>query len=102
LPTSLDTLRLSLRKTSHTPQNGETAVQIAAKAAKLNEGEYNLKFYPEQQSFVEKLLKTGEVTLKERALKSELGEMYPLYKEIQRVKSMQGTQARIPYYEVIQ
>ncbi|MCU0390497.1 MAG: signal peptide peptidase SppA [Thermoflexibacter sp.] len=81
--------------------NFDKAVEIAAKAAKLKEGEYGLKFYPQQQSFVDKILKTGEASLKEQSLRSELGEFYPLYKEIQRLKNMKGIQARIPYYEVI-
>lgn len=79
----------------------EKAVEIAEKAAKLNKGEYALKFFPQTQSFVERFLKTGETTLKERTLRNELGEFYPLYKELQRMKAMQGVQARIPYYEVI-
>lgn len=81
--------------------NFEMAVDMAAKAAKLSKDDYQLAFYPTQQNFVSKLLKTGETTLKERALSNELGQFYPLYKEIQRLKTMQGTQARIPYYEVI-
>ncbi len=81
--------------------NFERAVAIAVKAAGLKEGEYNLKYYPQQQSFVEKILKTGETSLKENALQKEMGQMYPLYKEMQRLKAMQGLQARIPYYEVI-
>jgi protease IV len=81
--------------------NFEKAVEIAEKAAKLNKGEYALKFFPQTQSFVERFLKTGETTLKERTLRNELGEFYPLYKELQRMKAMQGVQARIPYYEVI-
>lgn len=81
--------------------NFEKAVEIAEKAAKLNKGEYALKFFPQKQSFVERFLKTGENTLKERALRNELGQFYPLYKELQRMKVMQGVQARIPYYEVI-
>jgi len=81
--------------------NFEMAVDIAAKAAKLGKGDYQLAFYPAKQNFVSKWLKEGETTLKERALRNEFGQFYPLYKEIQRLKTMQGTQARIPYYEVI-
>lgn len=81
--------------------NFEMAVDMAAKAAKLSKDDYQLAFYPTQQNFVSKLLKTGETTLKERALHNELGQFYPIYKEVQRLKTMQGMQARIPYYEVI-
>jgi protease-4 len=81
--------------------NFEKAVALAAKAANLQEGEYALKFYPQKQSFIDKLLKTGESTLKEKSLRSELGELYPIYKEIQRLKNLQGLQARLPYYEEI-
>lgn len=81
--------------------NFDKAVAIATKAANLQEGEYALKFYPEMQSFVDKLLKAGETTLKEKSLRSELGELYPIYKEIQRLKNLQGLQARLPYYEEI-
>jgi protease-4 len=81
--------------------NFEKAIEIAAKSAGLKEGEYALKYYPQQQSFVDKILKTGGATLREYALQKELGLMYPLYKEMQHLKTMQGLQARIPYYEVI-
>lgn len=81
--------------------NFEKAVEIAAKAAKLGKDDYVLRFYPAQQTFVEKILKTTETSLKERAMKEELGQMYPIFKEIQRLKTMQGLQARIPYYEEI-
>ena len=81
--------------------NFEKAVGLAAKAAKLENGDYNLKFYPAKQNFVEKLLKTTETSLKENAMKEELGQMYPIYKEMQKLKTMQGLQARIPYYEEI-
>jgi protease-4 len=75
----------------------DVAIDIAAKKAKLKE--FQPKYYPVQQDFFTKLIdKNSENTL----IRQQLGEdAYEYYKALQKIKNMQGVQARLPFDIVI-
>lgn len=75
----------------------DVAIDIAAKKAKLKE--FQPKYYPVQQDFFTKLSdKNSENTL----IRQQLGEdAYEYYKALQKIKNMQGVQARLPFDIVI-
>jgi protease-4 len=75
----------------------DVAIEIAAKKAKITE--YQPKYYPIQQDFFAKLSgKSKEETL----IREQLGEeTYLYYKTLQKIKNLQGVQARLPFDLVI-
>jgi protease-4 len=79
----------------------DKAVEIAAKAAKLNNGEYNLKFVPQKQSFFDRLMNVTEKEVRNSRLKSELGTFFPYYQQLMNLQNYQGVQARLPFELVI-
>ncbi len=75
----------------------DKAVQIAAEAAGLDEG-YSLRYYPIQKTFVEEILNEMQAQASTKAMKEELGELYPYVNVLKKVKYLQqGIQARMPY-----
>ena len=76
----------------------EDAVSLAARMAKLKEGEYSLKYLPSQKSFFEKLMSSISGDDKEtRVLKASLGKLYPLVKSLKQLQNTEGVQARLPF-----
>ncbi|WP_205502004.1 signal peptide peptidase SppA [Rufibacter psychrotolerans] len=80
----------------------EEAIAIAAKKAKLGQGDYRLRQLPAQKSFMEELLSDTETQMKTYALRQELGAMWPYYQQYTRVMQLQGIQARLPFELEIQ
>jgi len=75
----------------------DVAIEIAAKKAKLTE--YQAKYYPIQQDFFSKL--SGK-SKEEAMIREHLGEeTYLYYKTLQKIKNLQGVQARLPFDLVI-
>ncbi|GAB4347591.1 MAG: hypothetical protein OHK0038_27450 [Flammeovirgaceae bacterium] len=74
----------------------QMSIDMAAEKAGLSDN-YNVKYYPEEQSFIEKLTNNLEEPAAQWMLKNKLGELYPLYQQIEHIKNMQGVQARLPY-----
>ncbi|KOY84794.1 signal peptide peptidase SppA [bacterium 336/3] len=75
----------------------DVAIEIAAKRAKVTE--YQPKYYPVQQDFFSKL--SGK-SKEEALIKEQLGEeTYLYYKTLQKIKNLQGVQARLPFDLVI-
>jgi protease-4 len=75
---------------------------IASAAKKANIKSYSLVAYPEQKSFLNQL--SGDVTVEARTrmLKSELGDSYRVYEQINGITQMMRTpQTRLPYDIVI-
>lgn len=79
----------------------DDAIKIAAKAAKLKEGDYRVRYYPEKKrpfnEMVEKLLGDNE----EEATNKALGDMAPYVKMYKKLMNMGGMQARMPFEMVI-
>jgi protease-4 len=71
----------------------DDAIAIAAKSAGLGDN-YQVRYYPEPESFISQLLNQGEQA-KQRAIQEEMGEFYKFYKYYNEFKLMQGMQARL-------
>jgi protease-4 len=80
----------------------DTAIEIAAKAANLTEKDYSIKYMPQKQKFLDKLMNVTEKEVRSYQLKSELGIFYPYYMQLQKLKTYQGVQARLPFEMIIQ
>lgn len=74
----------------------DDAIAIAAQKANVS-ADYKLKYYPEQKPFFEQLMTQFEENAKTDALKTELGEYYIWYQQMQKIKTYQGEQARMPF-----
>jgi protease-4 len=80
--------------------NINDAVKSAAKMAKLKN--YKIVAYPEQESAFKQISSSFSAEVKTRMLKSELGESYAYYEQINKLKSiMRVPQARMPFNVVI-
>jgi protease-4 len=75
----------------------DDAIRIAARAAQLKDGDYRVKYMPEEQSFTEELLDRLNGDQEERILESQFGILTPYVKQIRNLQYMQGIQARLPY-----
>jgi signal peptide peptidase SppA, 67K type len=73
----------------------EDAVNIAAQEAGVKD--YQLTYFPEPKSFLERLTEDVDQNLKVRAMHQELGELYPWYQQWKKVKDFNGVQARMPF-----
>ncbi len=75
----------------------EKAVEIAAASAKIKS--YQVKYYPEKKSLIEDLMEQidNKETAQVNLLKKELGELYPYFVTLQKIKGMQGVQSRLPF-----
>ncbi|TDB65092.1 signal peptide peptidase SppA [Arundinibacter roseus] len=75
----------------------DEAISLAAKAAKLKEGDYRVRFYPEKidplNEFMQKLTGDSE----KKILNEKLGELAPYVKMYHKLMNMQGLQARMPF-----
>lgn len=78
----------------------DTAIDIAA--AKIKAGEdYRVVYYPEKKPWFEELMLNFSDQVQVRILQTQLGEQYPLYQKIQKLKNYQGVQVRMPQEIVI-
>ena len=78
----------------------DTAIGIAA--AKIKAGEdYRVVYFPEKKPWFEELMVNFSDQVQVRILQSQLGEQYPLYQKIQKLKNYQGVQVRMPQDLVI-
>jgi protease IV len=78
----------------------DTAIGIAA--AKIKAGDdYRVVYYPEKKPWFEELMVSFSDQVQVRILQTQLGDQYPLYQKIQRLKNYQGVQVRMPQEIVI-
>ena len=78
----------------------DTAIGIAA--AKIKAGDdYRVVYYPEKKPWFEELMVSFSDQVQVRILQSQLGEQYPLFQKIQKIKQYQGVQVRMPQDLVI-
>ena len=74
----------------------DDAVRIAAVKAGVQD-DYKVKFYPTPKNFFEELLINLEENTEARILRTQLGEIYPWYQQVHKIKYYQGAQARMPF-----
>lgn len=72
------------------------AVEIAAEKAGVGD-DYKVRYYPTPKNFLEEILANLEENTQAKAVKAELGEIYPWYKKVEKLKQYQGAQARMPF-----
>ena len=78
----------------------DTAIGIAA--AKIKAGEdYRVVYFPEKKPWFEELMVSFSDQVQVRILQTQLGEQYPLYQKIHKLKNYQGVQVRMPQEIVI-
>jgi protease-4 len=79
----------------------QDALKIAATRAHLKADDYQVQRLPRQRSAIEGLLSRfgagDDDEAKTRAIKAELGPLYPAYAQYQQLMTMRGVQARLPY-----
>ncbi|NML65295.1 signal peptide peptidase SppA [Hymenobacter sp. RP-2-7] len=81
----------------------DAAVQLAARAAHLSEGDYSIQRLPRQKTSWERLLSRfggdddDQAAAEARLIQSKLGPLYPVYRQYQTLLQMKGVQARLPY-----
>lgn len=84
----------------------DRAVQSAAALAKIDK--YRVSEYPQSKKGFERLLEelTGDSkdddTVLSRMARSELGELYPIYRQLRDIRRSSGVQAKLPYELFIQ
>jgi protease-4 len=75
----------------------DDAIRIAARSARLKDGDYRVRYMPEEQTFAEELLNRLNGDQEERILEKQFGILTPYVKQIRDLQYMQGIQARMPY-----
>jgi protease-4 len=73
------------------------AILVAARAAGV-EDEFGVKTYPQYSpTFLEQLIDQLDENQQSKVMKSQVGEYYDILDQVRRIKSLSGTQARLPY-----
>jgi protease-4 len=76
----------------------EDAIVLAAEKAKLKKGEYRLRYYPAQKTFVEKVTELLNAEAKaEKLLNEKLGALYPALQILEKMKRQEVMQARMGF-----
>lgn len=74
----------------------DKAIEIAAKSAKLKEGDYRVR-YPKEKNVFEDVITKFSNDAEEAVLQQKLGDFAPYLKTLKKLKQMEGTQARLPF-----
>lgn len=77
------------------------AIKLAATSAKLSEGDYRVRYYPEKKKPFEEILTKMMGDEEEKALNKNFGELTSYAKMYKKLMNMGGTQARMPFEMVI-
>lgn len=73
----------------------DTAIEIAA--AKIGAGEdYRVVYFPEKRPWFEEFMNSFTDQVQARVLQAQLGDQYPMYQKVQKLKHYQGVQVRMP------
>ncbi|MDN3668000.1 signal peptide peptidase SppA [Echinicola jeungdonensis] len=72
------------------------AIEIAAQKAQL-EDDYRVIYYPKPKNIFEQLMSEFSNGIEAKLTEFKLGETYPLFQQMERVKKLQGPKARMPF-----
>jgi protease-4 len=78
----------------------QDALDIAATRAHLKADDYRVQRLPRQRTSFEALMARfggDDAEVKARAIKAELGPLYPAYAQYQQLLQLRGVQAKLPY-----
>ena len=78
----------------------EDAVKIAAKKAKLKDGDFKTKFYPQPKGFFQEFFDKKEDEAEAKILQAQFGDLAPYIKQLKAIKSREGAMTLMP--EVIE
>ena len=78
----------------------DRAIEIAAQAAKLKNGDFSTRYYPAKRNVFEQFMTNFSSETEERILASQLGEFAPYFKVVKKIKRMEGVQALMPSVEI--
>ena len=73
------------------------AIKLAAKTAKLKDGDYKVRYFPTPKSWFESLMNEKEDETEAKILQSQLGDLAIYAKEFQKLKARQGILTMMPY-----
>jgi protease-4 len=79
----------------------QQAIDIAASSAKLG-ADYSVTYIPEHKNWLEALFDDQSKDSQSKMIASELGELYPYFKTLQKINTMKGVQARVPFELIIE
>jgi protease IV len=71
------------------------AITMAAKKAKLKD--YEVRYVPNQKTFWEDIFNKGSEEAQTKIMQAQFGEMTPYIKQLQKLKKMEGIQARMMF-----
>ncbi|CAN5752343.1 signal peptide peptidase SppA [soil metagenome] len=74
----------------------DDAIQIAAAKANLGDN-YRIRSIPERKTFLEEFMTGLRDGVQAKALRQDLGALFPYYEAYKKVEGLQGIQARLPY-----
>ena len=74
----------------------DKAIALAAEAAEISD-DYKLRYYPAKKDFLEQIKEELGGGLEEKMMQKQMGDLYPLAKQIKTLKSYEGVQARLPF-----
>jgi protease-4 len=75
----------------------EDAIRIAVKAAKLQDNDYRVRYYPAPKNLLEEFIGGMSEEKEARALRNQLGFLAPYAGHILKLQRLEGIQARLPY-----
>ncbi|PWK28839.1 protease-4 [Arcicella aurantiaca] len=78
----------------------EDAVKLAAKKAKLKDGDFKTRFYPQPKNFFEEFLDKKEDEAEAKILQTQFGDLAPYVKQLKDLKAREGVMMLMP--EVIE
>ncbi len=80
----------------------DDAITIAAKAAKLEKGDYRVRYYPEKKKPFDELIAKVMGDKESKVLDSHLGEFATYAKLFKKLTNMGGVQTRLPFEMTIE
>jgi len=75
----------------------DMAIDIAVEKAGLEEGDYRVKYYPEQKDVFQQIMEELGQEVSTQLLERELGDAFPYVRQIRQLRDLQGVQARMPF-----
>ena len=78
----------------------EDAIKIAAKKAKLKDGDFKTKFYPQPKGFIQEFFDKKEDEAEAKMMTAQFGDLAPYVKQLKTLKSREGVMMLMP--EVIE
>jgi protease IV len=73
------------------------AIEMAAQSAKLKTNDYRVRYYPAKKNVFDQLMNKFSGEAEERIIANQLGDFAPYLRTLKKLRSMEGTQALMPF-----